>query len=183
MILGPLERRHHSAAIGLMDELRISVGGLMDKALYRAMCSSSEVCCVTARAGEDLAGIALVEFNRRWLWRRPLLVARMVMSRLRSKNAARGESAAPPLALPKNPPIHWSDRAPRVLFIGVAPSWRGKGVGKSLYEAMFDEIRRRSHKYLLARIAPDNTASLRLHEETGWALYEDDGVVFAVKSL
>jgi L-amino acid N-acyltransferase YncA len=79
--------------------------------------------------------------------------------------------------------MHWSDRAPRVLFIGVHPAWRGQGIGKLLYNAMFTEIQALGGTCILARVAVDNIASLHLHKETGWTLYEDDGVVFAIKDL
>ena len=90
-------------------------------------------------------------------------------------------ATAVPLA--RNAPIQWSASEPRVLFIGVHPAWRGKGIGKALYNAIFDEIRSRGRDRILARIALDNTASLRLHKETGWELYEDVGVVLGVKKL
>lgn len=185
MIVKRIERSDHSQAVALMRELRISVGGLEHTALYRAMCSSDEVCCVVARENEILAGIALVELNRNWIWRRPTLLLRMLMVRIRRKEGMSGSGPAPVASLPlaRNPPIKWSDAAPRVLFIGVHPAWRGKGIGKALYDAMFDEIRAGGHHRMLARIAPENIASLHLHKDTGWDLYEGDGVVFAIKNL
>jgi hypothetical protein len=37
-----------------------------------------------------------------------------------------------------------------------------------------------SNRSLVARIARDNVASLRLHESLGWRLYPDGDVVLAV---
>ena len=184
-----LQPEDHAQAIDLMHQLHISVGGLVSRALYRALCrSSSDICCVVARQGQDLAGIALVERNRNWIRRRPLLAARMILTRLQRKNRSSDSSrphpsAEPALPLGKNPPVAWGDGSPRVLFIGVHPASRGRGVGKLLYNAMFDHIRSLGSPWLLARIAPDNVPSLHLHKETGWMLYEGDEVVLAVKDL
>jgi GNAT superfamily N-acetyltransferase len=175
-------------AVDLMQLLHISVGGIEDRTVHRAICSSREICCVVARDDNDLAGIAMVELNRNWIRRRPLLAARMLLNRLRHKRSpGEGAPQSPVVASPVPPaaaaPLRWSDAAPHVLFIGVHPDWRGKGVGKSLYQAIFDEIRVRGHNHIVARIATGNVASLRLHEETGWKLYNDDGVVLAIKDL
>ena len=184
-----LHPEDHAQAIDLMYQLHISVGGLMHRSLYRALCgSSSDICCVVARQGQALAGIALVERNRNWIRRRPLLAARMILARLQRKkwssdSSRTHPSEAPALPLGKNPPVAWGDGLPRVLFIGVHPSSRGRGVGRLLYHAMFDHIRSLGSPWLLARIAPDNVPSLHLHKETGWMLYEGDGVVLAVEDL
>jgi ribosomal protein S18 acetylase RimI-like enzyme len=195
VILRPIQPEDRPGAVELMAELRITIGGLQTRALYRAMTGSPEICCVVARQANRIAGIALVELNRNWIRRRPLLAARMVLvrfvlSRLRRHSSeasqpsvSHSSASAKPFALAKNPPLRWSDNAPRVLFIGVHPNWRGQGIGKLLYNAMFDQIRALGGKCILARVAVDNIASLHLHNETGWRLYEDDGVVFAFKDL
>ena len=175
-----------------MDQLQISVGCLVDRRVYTAICrSNNEICCVVARNEHGLAGLVLVELNRNWIRRRPLLAARMALARYRVKRTAsqpentsshhsRSSVPYPPAA---TAPLQWADGAPRVLFIGVDRAWRGQGLGKLLYKAMFEEIHKRGHSWLLARIATDNSASIRLHQETGWVLYEDSGVVFAVRDL
>jgi ribosomal protein S18 acetylase RimI-like enzyme len=190
-LLRLLQPEDHAQAIDLMDQLRISVGGLLDRKLYSAICNSSrEICCVVARKEQELAGIALVELSRNWIRRRPLLAVRMAIAkyRLRATSVSSAEPAhpAPPANVfppAQNAPVRWADGAPRVLFIGVDPAFRGQGAGKLLYHAMFEEIRRQGKDWLLARIATDNLASIRLHQETGWMLYEDDAVVLASKDL
>ena len=187
-----MQPEDHAQAIDLMDQLQISVGGLVDRKLYSAICNSTEICCVVARREHHLAGIALVELNRGWIRRRPLLALRMVIAKYRLKKASASPATKPvkhdpppAMRFPSShaAPVRWTDSAPRVLFIGVDPGWRGQGVGKLLYNAMFDQIRNRGNNWLLARIAADNLASIYLHKETGWVLYEDDGVVFAAKDL
>jgi GNAT superfamily N-acetyltransferase len=186
--IGSLKLNEQDKAVELMRQLRISVGGLEDPGLYRALSASSEICSLVARDGSQLAGIALVEISRRWIWRHPFLLVRMLMARLRrnkgvSAGASFPENPAPPFPLFSSPPLDWKDRKPRVLFIGVHPDWRGKGIGKALYFSMFDAIRSRGYDCILARIALDNTASLYLHEETGWVLYEGGQAVLAIRNL
>jgi ribosomal protein S18 acetylase RimI-like enzyme len=186
-----MQPEDHAQAIDLMDQLQISVGGLVDRKLYSAICNSTEICCVVARQEQHLTGIALVELNRGWIRRRPLLALRMVIAKYRLRRASVSPATQPvnhvPPAIPfpssHAAPVRWTDAAPRVLFIGVDPAWRGQGVGRLLYDAMFDQIRQRGNDWLVARIAADNLASIHLHKETGWVLYEDDGVVFAAKDL
>jgi GNAT superfamily N-acetyltransferase len=191
-LLRLLQPEDHAQAIDLMDQLRLSVGGLVDRKLYSAICNSSrEICCVVARKEQALAGIALVELSRGWIRRRPLLAVRMAIAKYRLQAASISSATEPahraagPAVFPpsQTAPVRWANGAPRVLFIGVDPAFRGQGAGKLLYHAIFDEIRKQDNAWLLARIATDNLASIRLHQETGWMLYEDDAVVFAVKDL
>jgi len=77
---------------------------------------------------------------------------------------------------PANPPLTW-DRpggAWRIIFVGTARLARGQGVAHRLYADIM------SDRSLVARIARDNLASLRLHESLGWRLYPDGDVVLAV---
>jgi hypothetical protein len=62
----------------------------------------------------------------------------------------------------------------RVIFIGTTRAARGQGVGGRLYGSVMAD------RPLVARIAADNLASLRLHRSLGWRLYRDGGVVLAV---
>jgi ribosomal protein S18 acetylase RimI-like enzyme len=191
-LLRLLQPEDHTQAIDLMYRLQISVGGLVDRKLYSAICNSNrEICCVVARKDEALAGIALVELSRSWIRRRPLLAVRMAIAKYRLRASSVSSAAAPAhQAIPSavfppahSAPVRWADGEPRVLFIGVDPAFRGQGAGKLLYYAIFEEIRKQGNAWLLARIATDNLASIRLHQETGWMLYEDDAAVFAVKEL
>jgi L-amino acid N-acyltransferase len=66
----------------------------------------------------------------------------------------------------------WSDRAAYdrsvETSVYVAEEHRGRGMGKSLLEALIDAGRRLGHHALLARISADNLASIRLHERSGF---------------
>src|SRR5204863_8506335 len=57
------------------------------------------------------------------------------------------------------PPVTWNNPADawRIIFIGTAPHARGRGVAGELYRSMM------ANRSLVARIALDNTPSIRLH--------------------
>jgi GNAT superfamily N-acetyltransferase len=186
-----LEPDDRALVVQLLDTLRVPVGNLAEPSLYQAMCNSPEICTVVAIANGTAAGVALVELNRGWIWRRPFLLARMLMSRIRTKHNRSGSAraqASPPAELPSfisrsKPTIQWADPGPRVLFIGVDRAWRRRGIGKQLYERVFEELRSGGHVHLRARIARHNVPSLQLHHETGWQLFKDGDVVLAIRQL
>jgi ribosomal protein S18 acetylase RimI-like enzyme len=62
----------------------------------------------------------------------------------------------------------------RIIFIGTAAEARGRNVASALYRNLMAD------RSLVARIALDNVASIRLHQSAGWSLYRDGGVVLAV---
>ena len=62
----------------------------------------------------------------------------------------------------------------RIIYVGTAPAARGRGIGADLYRTITAE------RPLVARIAADNTASIRLHRSTGWQLFRDGEVLLAV---
>ncbi|MFT7559732.1 MAG: L-amino acid N-acyltransferase YncA [Flavobacteriales bacterium] len=65
----------------------------------------------------------------------------------------------------------WKDRFAYRFSIEVtvylSPDTSGKGVGTKLYEALFNELRLRSVRSVIACIALPNPASIRLHEKFG----------------
>jgi L-amino acid N-acyltransferase YncA len=52
-----------------------------------------------------------------------------------------------------------------------------------LYRQLAADLRERGLERIDARIAADNTASLKLHHAAGWKLYPDAGGVFAAYRL
>ena len=63
----------------------------------------------------------------------------------------------------------------RCVYAGVAevsiyvdPAWRGRGVGRSLLQALITESEAKGIWTLQAGIFPENTASIRLHEAAGF---------------
>src|SRR5262249_31095534 len=62
----------------------------------------------------------------------------------------------------------------RIIVVGTAPDMRGRGIAADLYRVLMRD------RTLVARIAVDNHASIRLHRSVGWRLYPDGDVVLAV---
>ena len=62
----------------------------------------------------------------------------------------------------------------RIILVGTASSDRGRGVAAQLYRSLM------ANRSLVARIAVDNAASIRLHHSLGWRLYRDGGVLLAI---
>lgn len=195
MIVASLRREDLASAIRFLEQARVSVGGWTHNDIYRAICASRHSVTVVARLENvarqesSVTGIALVELSRAWLYWHPWLAFRIVCHRWMQSRQAGSHNAEDVATGPGTPfrsgppPVPWSKPGPRVIFIGVDASCRGQGIGKQLYEEMFAELRRRGYRLLRARIATDNFASLELHHRTGWDLYDDHGVVTALRPL
>jgi ribosomal protein S18 acetylase RimI-like enzyme len=162
-----------------------------------------------AYANETPAGFVVgtrdaTAFWRGALLRRPGVLLRVLATRLRARRARRAAPAGggPPDALPSAPDgalepgtfpdsslagHRWEDpdgdHGARIVFVGVRPAFRGGGIGEALYRAFFDAAAARGATLVLARIARDNHASIRLHRAAGWSLYRDADGVLAVRAL
>lgn len=71
----------------------------------------------------------------------------------------------------------------RVQHIGVHPEQRGSGVGRQLYQQLFVSLRRYGVTRVDANIDLANSASLWLHERTGWQVYDDGDHFYATLDL
>jgi ribosomal protein S18 acetylase RimI-like enzyme len=93
----------------------------------------------------------------------------------RVAGAALVESEAAPVE-PGEPPRSWAQpgHAWRIIFVGTSPAARRRGIAAGLYRALMAD------RSLVARVAPDNRESLRLHASLGWRLYRDGEVILAV---
>jgi ribosomal protein S18 acetylase RimI-like enzyme len=186
-------------------------GGAMHRAVATdAVAGDRRVIALVAEVDGEPAGfvVATLATGRYWrtlLLRRPRLLARVLADRVGARlarrvpravapapgvGAAAGSGsparAAVPLAPADAAPLRWGDDGPDVAkigFIGVLPEFRRRGVGEALYAALFDEARARGARAVLARIAHDNVASLRLHHAAGWRLFADAQGPFAVYLL
>jgi ribosomal protein S18 acetylase RimI-like enzyme len=200
----PLSPATRDALVRMLGELRVSVSGLVSPALHRALADAGaagdpHVVALVATVGGEPAGFVVATrdapaFWRRALLRRPATLARVVATRLlaRLPRPARAHAAPTPSeadALPdaRLAPRRWTDpddaSAARIVFVGVRPAFRGRGVGESLYRAFFDAAAARGAALVLARIARDNQPSIRLHRAAGWDLYRDSDGVLAVRVL
>jgi len=178
-----VDRQYADRTIALLDELQVSLFGVQSHPLHVALASDAIAGTIDARVAlEDASvrGVVLAAPSR--YWRLALLKHWRVASaclRARLRHAGtRPTSEAPSesVPVPSSPPRTW-DRpggAWRIIFIGTTRAARGQGVARRLYGDIM------SNRSLVARIARDNVASLRLHESLGWQLYPDGDVVLAV---
>jgi GNAT superfamily N-acetyltransferase len=178
-----VDRQYADRTIALLDELQVSLFGVQSHPLHVALASDAIAGTIDARVAlEDASvrGVVLAAPSRYWRlallkhWRvaSACLRARLRHAGTRPTSEAPGESAP----VPSSPPRTW-DRpggAWRIIFIGTTRAARGQGVASRLYGDIM------SNRSLVARIARDNVASLRLHESLGWQLYPDGDVVLAV---
>ena len=133
------------------------------------------------------ADVRAVAYDTEHFWhgfflRHPMLAAAAVLKRL----SRRSPAPAPSSGVPESDAPSWSDagaRIAKILFVGVDAEHRSRGLAARLYGDIMLRLARRGVTRVDARIGATNTASLRLHERTGWTLRPDDGVVFATRSL
>jgi hypothetical protein len=178
-----VDRQNAEPTIALLDELQVSLFGVQSHPLHVALVSDAIVGTIDARValeGVSVRGVVLAAPSR--YWRLALLKHWRVASaclRVRLRDAGKRPTAETPgesVPTPASPPRTW-DRpggAWRIIFVGTARLARGQGVAHRLYGDIM------SDRSLVARIARDNLASLRLHESLGWQLYPDGDVVLAV---
>ena len=175
-----------AATVTLLDRLRVSLFGIHTPRLHHALVADGvahRIDCRVAVDANDLRGVVLAAPRAYWksaLLQHPLLAVECLRARLiKPASAAESTKFVEPAAVTfdaGDPRRTWTDPgdAWRIIFVGTAPSARGRGVVADLYKAV---MRDRS---LVARIATDNHASLRLHRSVGWRLYPDGDVVLAV---
>ena len=53
-------------------------------------------------------------------------------------------------------------------FVGVSPEHRGEGIGRTLYERFFDEVRDQGRSVVRCVTSPANTESVAFHEALGF---------------
>jgi ribosomal protein S18 acetylase RimI-like enzyme len=53
-------------------------------------------------------------------------------------------------------------------FVGIAPERRGEGIGRSLYERFFQEVRERERSVVRCVTSPANASSVAFHEALGF---------------
>lgn len=175
----------------LLDVLDVSLFGIQSPRLHARLVDDAVRGRIDGRIasdGSEVLGLVLAAPVWYWWWLplRDWRIARDIATvrlRRRSMAKARLHEAAVAANVPPDVPLadgaapyDWQrpGRAWRIIFVGTSPAARGRGVAAALYRQIMAE------RSLMARIALDNTASLRLHASTGWTLHRDDGVVLAV---
>jgi ribosomal protein S18 acetylase RimI-like enzyme len=59
-------------------------------------------------------------------------------------------------------------------LVGVAPSHRGQGLGRGLYERFFEAVGQRGCRHVRSVTAPVNTASIQFHRRMGFVIEPGD---------
>jgi ribosomal protein S18 acetylase RimI-like enzyme len=62
------------------------------------------------------------------------------------------------------------EREAYVHFVGIAPEFRGSGLGRQLYERFFSVARRQGRKTVRCVTSPANEASVAFHEALGFTV-------------
>jgi ribosomal protein S18 acetylase RimI-like enzyme len=188
ILIARLTERYASDAVALLGELRVSLLSVCSSTLYRALVRDAlggRIDCRVALDESRVVGIVLAAPREYW-WRLPLRHASVAGEALRARLVhSRGHSSTPrddagtdiPAQLDSRPPSrtwkHPGD-AWRIIFVGTAPSARGRGVAAQLYRDLM------SDRSLVARVDMGNRPSIRLHRSLGWRLYRDGDVALAV---
>lgn len=198
--------------VRMLGALRVPLGSVGGPRMHAAVAddavaSHPGLLALVAHLGDEPAGFVVATLDTRRYWRslllrRPALLARVLGTRLGarlsgSRSGSRAAEVAPPdrgtgpepavvLGSEGEAPLRWTDDArdvAKIAFIGVLPAFRRRGVGEALYAALFAAALGRGARAVLARIAADNLASLRLHHAAGWRLFTDADGPFAVYVL
>jgi hypothetical protein len=189
MIIQRLDRPHAPATLALLEELRLSLFGVRSRRLHTALIDDGlrqDIDCRIATDGGRVLGVVLAAPASYWR-SAPLKHWALALDCLRARLASTSPDSATDPAPSMQPetaaalcggtaPLTWNapGDAWRIILVGTAAAARGQGVAAHLYRSVMAD------RSLVARIAIDNTPSIRLHRSLGWRLYRDGGVVLAV---
>jgi ribosomal protein S18 acetylase RimI-like enzyme len=176
-----------------LRELGLSIGGAVVPSAIDALCVEAVsrrdgVAIVVAVNDQGVVGavVCIADPQRFWryfLIRHPAIAVRLLLARSRHPrpSSVRGDGQREPQPPPESiiegdhDAPSWNTRGvPHILLIGVVDAARRLGVGRALYAALFAHVRDRWRaNEILARIDASNTASIRLHQSTGWCFHRD----------
>jgi hypothetical protein len=160
-----------------MSRLNASFGGLHGLGLWRTIAEDSvehRLTGVVAHIDGECAGAAFSgrpAYGKEMLLRYPGLLFRFVLSRFQHHATRKAPGGVYEGELTEPAPVTWQapGEAERAIFVGVLPKFREIGIAA----ALCDERRHVAGKPILARIAVDNVASIRLHTRRGWKVWLD----------
>jgi len=181
--------------VDLMAEFEVSAGGLATRAMYRALCqdavAGSGGVCVVASYDRRVSGFAMGLIDRRRYWsgflaRHPAVGA-SALWRVASRRLAKiRQSRRPFRSTSFVRPRAWRESSPRIgkiIYVGVSPPFRRSGIATALYRELESQFARRGVRRIDSLIDPDNAASIRLHEATGWTLHRTGSGVYGVRQV
>jgi len=171
--------------VALLEDLRVSLFGIGSRRLLTVLVNDAirgAIDCRIASDQDEVLGAVLAAPPSYW---RSLPAKHWEIAVLSVRARLAGHPEGLPAVVPSEtlalmrdevPPRTWGDPgdAWRIIFVGTAARSRGKGIAAQLYQSVMTD------RSLVARIALDNTPSIRLHHSLGWRLYRDGGVALAV---
>ena len=186
-----LEPADARQTVALLDTLRVSLFGVQSRRLHRALVADAIARHIDGRvalAGDDVSGVVLAAPRGYWTtgplrhWSVAFDCVRARLLTHEPTHATRSSPSTPSSPADRvvydagSPRRTWRDpgNAWRIIVVGTAPDMRGRGIAADLYRVLMRD------RTLIARIAVDNHASIRLHRSVGWRLYPDGDVVLAV---
>ena len=189
MIIQSIARSFAPQTLALLDELRLSLFGVRTRRLHTALVEdgiAGEIDCRIATEADRVLGVVLAAPASYWRTA-PLKHWGVAIDCVRARLSVGAQDAAadresfispetPAVLCDGAPALTWAEPgdAWRIILVGTSAPARGQGVAGHLYRRLMAE------RSLVARIAIDNTASIRLHRSLGWTLYRDGAVVLAV---
>ena len=185
MTIEPLQRTHERDAIALLAALRVSLFGVATPRLHAALARAAASGAIDGRValnGTEVCGLVLAAPSS--YWRSALLTHWPLALECAAARLTRHNGVTTPVA-PRRAPLLRVRGLPsrtgaepreawRIIIVATAEHARGQGVAAQLYRHLMTD------RSLVARIAVDNTASIRLHESLGWRIYPDGPVLLAV---
>lgn len=165
----------------LMAEVGASFAGLSSRSMRFAIGSdavgNSRVTMVVADIDGLLVGFATAVVDpaaywKSFLWRHPLIGASAVVRRFLKggirRRLVKGRTST---ETKKNTETHhWNQSSPtlaRILYVGVAEPFRGKGVAVQLYQTVFHLLASTGVHWVEAHMDHNNLPSVRLHSQFG----------------
>jgi len=150
----------------LMAEIGASFAGLASRSMYFAIGSDTvadnRVSIAVADLDGELVGFAaaVVDPAAYWkgfLWRHPVIGATAVVHKLLRGGRRTGID-------------HWNQSSPsvaRILYVGVAEHYRGKGIAAQLYRTVFHILAESGVQHIEAHIDHNNISGIRLYARFG----------------
>ncbi|MCB0417352.1 MAG: GNAT family N-acetyltransferase [Bdellovibrionales bacterium] len=165
-----------------MAELGVTVAGISglpaNRLIAAAVVSRPEVNGLVCECRGEIAGFLVCISNWKQFWlkflaRHPVFLFKVVANRLFKANLKRRSPAPSTEGASQDGgnKIYWEDSSlaiSKTLYVGVRETYRGLGLGKLLYQRMFEELHKQGISRLDARIAGDNEGSQKLHASVGF---------------
>ena len=177
--------KYAAQTVTLLEALHVSFLGISSRRLWTVVIDDGMKAAIDCRIACDEDGPKGVVLAAPASYWRSLPAKHWGIAVASARARLASHAASLPPAVPSEtdalmqagvPPRTWRDPgdAWRIIFVGTAADARGKGIAAKLYRSVMAD------RSLVARIALDNTASIRLHHSLGWRLYRDGAVALAV---